>query len=173
MTRQRGPLLLVALALAALSGACAGGGRGDISDAQAREITTEALEASGLSEVVVDADVEKATCESKPPRPGLITTSEVTGGTVRLCLERETGVPIHVYDAGPLGVGKLMTDEQVEQLDAFDPGIDRGVAPAGVAIAGILLAGLVAALVFLVSKGDLQLPWRTGATSERAAAVSA
>ncbi|HUS61658.1 MAG TPA: hypothetical protein VMY34_05635, partial [Acidimicrobiales bacterium] len=119
----------------------------------------DALRASGLPKVAVDDEVEHGMCKSKPPRVGLTTTSEVVGGgTVLLCLERRTGVPLWVYDAGPGGVGPLLTKDQVAKLDGFDPGVVPVLAAGAVAMAGILLAAMVAALVFGFSRRDLHLP---------------
>lgn len=163
-TGRRRAALAAVLAFASLTGACAQ--QVDITEAQAREITLDALHAIGLTDLVVDDEVESGTCESEPPRPGFTTTSEIAGGgTVRLCLEQATGTPIHVFDAGPGGVGPALNDQQVAGLDAFDPGTTSPVAPAAVAVAGILLAALIATLVFLFSRGDL----RFGASEEQPA----
>lgn len=146
-------LLLAPLTLLAVASVGACGTAPAMTEADAADYTLDALEAAGLDDVSVDDVV--AAQYGTDGTPVWQTESTVDGGEVLLAIERDGRYVLFVRDVAVDG-GPLLTDEQVDVLEAFsaNPAADRArrrVRGPGVVAAGLLVVVAVGLFAGAVS----------------------
>lgn len=124
-----------------------GCGRSGIDEADARQVTEEALRQGALGPFVVSPDVERGTCDrARRPAEGYTTTVALErGGTIEMCIDAATGEPLSLYDEGAGGSGPAITDAEFDRIDAYRPPAP-GIAPAVVGAAIALVVADAAGL---------------------------